>query len=365
MILFLIITSVLLITTLVVIYNFFSAPELKTNSLMEEMPLISILIPARNEENNISHCLEKILNQRYNNFEVFVLDDKSTDNTRKLIESFTRTQKDKRIKLLNGKNLPENWTGKNWACHQLSENAKGELLLFIDADVMLSPDALIKASSVFVAKNCSLLTLFPSQKNFSLGEFLTVPLMNWFLLTFLPLKLVYSNKNVSFTAANGQFMLWNKSAYQKIGGHKVVAHKIVEDMEIARLTKKNGDKVYAGLGGEEVFCRMYNSFNDGFVGFSKNFFPGFAMPKSVFILSILFLFFVFYSPFIFVFFYDEYFLPAGLIIGQRFLISLKSKQNFLINILLHPLQMLIMLIVGIYSALSVNKGKIYWKGRKL
>ncbi|RPI75926.1 MAG: glycosyltransferase [Ignavibacteriales bacterium] len=362
MILFFIVTFFLLITTCIVVYNFFSAPSL-ANKPTSDSPFISVLIAARNEEKNISQCLENIQKQTYNNFEVLVLDDESTDGTSKIVEQ--HHLKDKRINLLSGEPLPENWKGKNWACHQLSQKAKGDKFLFIDADVRISPDTLSKAVSTLNLYRCSLLTIFPTQIISSFGEFFIVPLMNWLLLTFLPLKLVYKSSIVSFTAANGQFMLWEKDIYKKIGGHKTIGDKVVEDMELARLVKKNSGKVLTVLGDSDVFCRMYTSFMEGFNGFSKNFFPGFNIHPILFLLFISFLFLLYISPVLLFFVQDDFIIPLVIIFVQRLLISLKSRQRILSNVILHPFQIFVMLITGINSVISISKNKLFWKGRRL
>jgi chlorobactene glucosyltransferase len=362
MILLFVVSLIILATTAIVIYNFFSAPLLR-NSQLSESPFVSVLIPARNEEKNIALCIKNILQQNYSNYEIIIVDDESTDDTLKIIRTFSANNN--RIIIISGKNLPEGWKGKNWACHQLSENASGDLLLFIDADVRISPDTLTKCISVYNERECSLLTIFPTQRIYSPGEFLIVPLMNWLLLTLLPLKYVYTTKRSSFTAANGQFMLWDKKIYNKIGGHKIVSDKIVEDMELARLVKKNGYKVLTSLGDNNIFCRMYSSFSEGYKGFSKNFYPGFNTSPVLFLMLIFFLFLIYTIPFIYIFFKPLFIVPAALIIIQRILISIKSKQNILINIFLHLVQMFIMLLTGINSVIASLQKKLYWKGRRI
>ena len=236
MIIFLLIFISVLISTIVVVYNYFTAPILKDNSeKLDQADLVSVLIPARNEENNIANCLNNILQQDYENFEIFVLDDQSTDRTKEIVKSFS--QKHSCVFYVDGEPLPPNWTGKNWACHQLSKKAKGKYLLFVDADVELAKNALSSALKILFAKQVKMLSVFPTQKIKTLGEWLIVPLMNWLLLSFLPLKQVYASANISLIAANGQFMLWERETYFDIGGHKQVANAVVEDMELARKTK--------------------------------------------------------------------------------------------------------------------------------
>ncbi len=146
----------------IVIYNYFSAPEIINSppSKMYEQRL-SILIPARNEENNIGKCLDSILKQSFSNYEVIVLDDESTDSTSAIVEQYA--VKDDRIKLIKGKPLPKGWLGKNWACHQLAKNAKGNLLFFVDADIRLAENAVASAINNYKKNNVKMLSVFPTQ----------------------------------------------------------------------------------------------------------------------------------------------------------------------------------------------------------
>ncbi len=354
----------LTIITSVIIYNYFTAPVLVPAKLSSDnQPLLSVLIPARNEEANIAGTLSKALKQDYNNFEVIVLDDQSTDRTAQIVVSFTENNKD--LKLIRGKSLPGGWLGKNWACHQLSLKARGEFLLFLDADVALSPQALSSAIAVLNKYNAALLSVFPSQKFHSFGEILVVPLMNWLLLSFLPLKKVYESTDKSFTAANGQFMLWRKRAYNSLGGHYAVADKVVEDMEIARLAKKNGHKIITLLGGSLVSCRMYRGFKSAFLGFSKNFFPGFNIGPAKFTALAVILFTLFFVPYLLVFVNSYYIFVILIILAERVLISALSRQNVLLNLILHPFQLLVLPFLALNSVISTYKRDIVWKGRKL
>ena len=347
---------------LISIYNLFTAPVLKRVSQpSDNQNFVSVLIPARNEEKNIEKCLKGVLAQDYENKEIIVLDDNSTDNTYRLASSFSTSN----VKVLKGKELPTDWFGKNWACHQLAQEAKGEYLLFVDADVELTPEVISSAVYELEKSNAALLSIFPTQIIKSFGEYLIVPLMNWLLLTFLPLRFVYSCSSKAFVAANGQFMLWKKDGYFKIGGHEKVKNKVVEDMELARLAKQNKLKVKTMLGGKLVFCRMYESFNQAYNGFTKNFFAGFLLPPFSFLVIILFLLIAFVLPFLFLMPPVYSFILIAFILITRISVSIVSNQNLFINVLLHPVQMLFMFWIGINSLIKFKTKKIVWKQRKL
>lgn len=344
------------------VYNFFTAPVLKNNlNINPQQKLVSVLIPARNEENNIVKCIEGVLAQGYQNKEIVVLDDNSRDNTLQFASSI----KNENLIIIKGKQLPEGWLGKNWACHQLSQQAIGDYFLFLDADVELRPEVVSSAILELEKSDAALLSIFPTQIIKTFGEHLIVPLMNWLLLTFLPLRFVYSSSSKSFIAANGQFMLWKKSDYLRLNGHDTVKDKVVEDMELARLAKKSQLKVKTLLGGELIFCRMYNSFNESYNGFNKNFYPGFSINPFFFIIIILFLLVVFFSPIIMITNTFYSFIPLMLVIVIRTAVSIKSKQSWFINIILHPFQMILMFWIGIISLIKFKTKRLVWKQRNL
>ncbi|MFZ0453405.1 MAG: glycosyltransferase family 2 protein [Ignavibacteriaceae bacterium] len=354
---------VLLILFVISFYNYLTAPRITVKKEIRSNKFVSVLIPARNEETNIKDCINSVLNQKYKNFEVFVLDDDSTDDTYKTVQDILL--KSDKIKLMPGKPLPEGWLGKNWACSQLAENANGEIFLFIDADVRLSTDALNSSLELFQNKRLNMLSCFPTQEINTIGERLIVPLMNYFLLSLLPLKKVFSSGNKSFAAANGQFVMIDKITYNIIGGHRRIKNEIVEDMELARLLKIEGFSILTALGDKSVYCRMYDTFNGSFRGFSKNFFPGFKTNFLFFLIMIFLYSLIFIYPFFLLANDIFYLVHITLIIMIRIFISLSSRQNVIINIILHPLQIVIMLLIAINSVWQSKMKKIDWKGRKL
>lgn len=363
MILFLVITISLGIVLIVSFYNLLTAPVIKSSySNLANDPLISVLIPARNEDKNIENCLIHLVNQDNDNIEILVLDDHSTDKTAQIVESYTN--KYNQIRLIKGNDLPEFWHGKNWACHQLSLQAKGDYLLFIDADVELKEKTISSVLDEMINSEVKMISAFSTQTIKSFGEWLIVPLMNFLLLAFLPLKLVYSSRNKSLVAANGQFMFWERNTYFKINGHKTVKDKIVEDMEFARLCKSHTIKIKTMLGGDLIYCRMYPGLNEGINGFSKNFYPGFNINPAGFLIMITFFFVIFLMPFFLIFYSSLFYIPLLFIFLIRLFISVISKQDIFINIVLHPLQMVFMLFIGIKSVINSKTGKVVWKGRR-
>ncbi len=352
------------IFTVITLYNLITAPRIK-NILPATVgnKFISILIPARNEEMNIGKSLESILKQSYKNFEVLVLNDNSHDSTEEIVETYSA--KDDRVKLIKGKPLPALWLGKNWACHQLWLKAKGELLLFMDADVRLGEHAISSSIRMMEQNNIQMLSSFPTQKINGIGAWLVVPLMNWLLLTFLPLKKVFSSPRKSLVAANGQYIIFVRKTYSDIGGHEAVKNKVVEDMELARSVKGKSLKMMTALGDDSIYCQMYFGFVNSFNGFSKNFYLGFNSNPAIFLLVLLFFEMVFFFPLLLLFNDYRFAIIFALLLIMRIIISITSKQSVVKNVLAHPLQIIIMYFVGINSLLVTISKKAVWKGRRI
>lgn len=229
----------------------------------------------------------------------------------------------------------------------------------------MAENAICNALKVYNEKKVQMLSSFPTQIIKGYGARIIVPLMNWLLLSFLPLRKVYTSSNISFSAANGQFIMIDKKVYEEIGGHENVKDKVVEDMEMIRSVKKMNHKAITALGGDAIFCEMYSSFKDAFNGFSKNFYPGFNINPILFMLMILFLIFTFFYPFLFVFFNLDFINVIAVIILSRILITIMTNDNSLLDVLIHPIQMIMLFIVGINSVLITYTKSGKWKGRKI
>lgn len=234
----------------------------------KEFPLVSVLIPARNEEKNISNLLNSIVTQDYPNLEIIIGDDESTDNTVSIVEKWK--SKDSRIKLIHIESLPEGWLGKNYACHLLGNIAKGDYFVFLDADVVLSESFISSAISYMKNNNISLLSIFPEQIMKTSAEKIVVPIMMRILLSLLPLPLVKLTRFPSLSAANGQCMIYKKSVYLKYFPNQLFKKSRAEDIEIAKYLKSQGELVVCLLGNHQIYSRMYTNYSDAINGFAKN-----------------------------------------------------------------------------------------------
>lgn len=325
--------------------------------------LVSILIPARNEEKKLPELLNNLIKDRNINIEIIIFNDQSIDRTEAIVTEFMN--KDNRIKLINSDGLPNGWIGKNYACYNLAKNAKGEYLLFIDADVNVSDSIIHRAVSYLKKHNLGLLSVFPKQIMVTIGEKFTVPIMNYILLSLLPLILVRKSVISALSAANGQFMLFDANIYRKYNPHEFVKNNKVEDIAIARYFKRNKIKVACLTGDENISCRMYENIHDAIDGFAKNVFHFFGNSM---ILTIIFWIIntLGFIPVLLSF--NDLFLIAyfSVMLGSRILVSVISRQPVLMNILFLIPQNLTLGFI-IYKAIiyRMNKQVYRWKGREV
>ena len=324
--------------------------------------LVSVLIPARNEEKNIGNLLTGLQNQDYKNIEIIVFNDQSTDKTASIVNIFA--ENDKRIKLINSNGLPEGWLGKNHACFSLAKHASGKYFLFLDADVNIGNNIIQQTTQFSEKHKLGLLSIFPMQIMKTLGEQVTVPNMNFILLSLLPLVLVRKICFSSIAAANGQYMLFQSEIYWKIQPHEKMKTSKVEDIEIARFFKQNKIKVACLVGNPSITCRMYSGFSEAVYGFSKNviqFFGGsffmailFWLVTSLGFIAVLFSF----STTIFL-------LYLLAIILTRIFISIVSKQSVLRNLRFAVPQQITMGIFIFQAIINTYKKQYLWKGRNI
>lgn len=324
--------------------------------------LVSVLIPTRNEENNIGNILHDILNQDYKDIEIIVFDDQSEDRTVDIVKGMSAV--DKRIRLIISEGLPDGWLGKNHACHSLSKYAKGDYMLFLDADVRIKNNTIGKAVSMAKKQALSLISIFPKQIIETTGEKMTVPNMNYILLSLLPLILVRKSKFTSLSAANGQFMFFRADVYQRLQPHRLMKDNKVEDISIAGYLKKNDHKIACLAGDDNINCRMYTGYPDALEGFSKNVIAFFG---NSFLLALLFWLVTSFGflPVLFFLPWKIFVIYIAMYLLTRIFISIASHQNIISNLLyIVPLQ----LSMGIFilkAFINKNFRKFQWKGRSI
>ena len=231
-------------------------------------PMVSVLIPARNEAPSITACLEAVLASTGVVLEVLVLDDESSDDTAARVAAVA--MRDRRVRLLHGRPIPNGWLGKPYACQQLAEAATGTLLAFVDADVVLESNALGRSAALLEMAELDLVSPYPRQVAVSPAERLIQPLLQWSWLTFLPLRQAENSRMPALTAANGQLLVCRRSAYRTAGGHGVVRDAVLDDVELARAFKRAGLRVALADGTGVATCRMYRGWGEVRDGYSKS-----------------------------------------------------------------------------------------------
>lgn len=234
-----------------------------------ELPLVTLLIPAKDEGERIRSCLLSAIRQDYPNLEVIAIDDRSTDQTGQVMDELAAENAERFRVLHITEPPPVGWTGKNNALHQGMKLARGEWLLFVDSDVVLDPDVLSVALAVSRRKNFDMMSLLPRLDCASFGEALAIPLCaaTASSICMVALNNVGEVKGSAF--ANGQFMLMRRSAYEKIGGHAAVRDRFCEDVSIAKLFKENGLRPRVSWGTDFAQVRMYDSLNAAIRGWAR------------------------------------------------------------------------------------------------
>jgi len=237
----------------------------------QNAPLISICIPARNEQRNIRASVEAALAQDYPNFEVIVLDDRSTDSTPEILRQLA--VQNERLKIISGSDLPAGWAGKPHALYQASASARGEWLCFVDADTFLSTETLSSCYIKILETKADMFTIMTFQVLGSFWEKTVMPLvMTALSVGFSPRKV--NDPKEKDAIANGQFILIKRSVYDAIGGHESVKDKIVEDKAISEQVKWNGYRLIVADGMKVARTRMYTSLPEMWEGWTKNIYLG-------------------------------------------------------------------------------------------
>lgn len=247
--------------------------------------LVSILVPARNEEANIATCLTHALASRDVAVEVVVMDDGSTDRTAAIVREFAAA--DPRVRLVACPPLPPGWTGKVHACARLAEAATGTHFLFIDADVRLEPDAAALMAGHAAETGSAMVTGVPRQEIGSIGEAVTVPMINFLLLCYLPGGGRAFTKRADMAAGCGQLMLVERAAYEATGGHAAIRHLLHDALQLARRMRAQGFATEVVEGAGLATCRMYSGFAQSWAGFIKNAREGMATPAGLPVWTVL------------------------------------------------------------------------------
>lgn len=238
---------------------------------------VSVLLPVRDEAHQVAACLQSLLEQvGVADLEILVLDDGSTDGTADVVRAVAGA--DPRVRLLEGPPLPTGWLGKPWACAQLGEAATGEVLVFVDADVVFAPHAVAAAVALLRESGLDLVTPYPRQLALRPAERLVQPLLQWSWLTLLPLGRAERSPRTSLVAATGQFLVVDADAYRRCGGHGAVRAEVLDDIAILQALKRAGGHGVVVDGTHLATCRMYTSWREVRDGYGKSLWTAFGSP---------------------------------------------------------------------------------------
>jgi chlorobactene glucosyltransferase len=349
--------------------NLLDLPVPRGRKLPEPAPLVSVIVPARDEEKNIGRCLDSLLGQDYPALEIIVLDDNSTDATTEAVAALA--EGDSRLRLVKGGPLPAGWAGKPWACHQAAQSAKGGWLLFVDADTVASPDMLRRVIPEAVAWGAAMLSGFPRQIT-SFGQKTAIPMMYFFVLSWFPLWWLRRSRKPLPTLAIGQFLLFEAGAYHAMGGHEAVKSRIIEDIWLGvEVTRRGGRQVSVDL--SPVFAtRMYDTFGAMWEGLVKWTYSVAALSLLALMALIALAFAVFLLPL------EEMvrlalagggaLLPlvvfqVAVVFLMRWLVDVRFRESNLATIL-HPVGMIVWISAALWGAArQVTGAGVSWKRR--
>ncbi len=238
---------------------------------------VSVLLPLRNEAGRVEPCLRSLLAQQgLRDVEVLVLDDGSTDETVDVVRRVAGN--DARVRLLPGAPLPPDWLGKPHACHQLARAARGDVLVFVDADVVLAPSAVAATVALLRWSALDLVSPYPRQRAETVAERVVQPLLQWSWLTFLPLRLAETSPRPLLAAANGQLLAVDAAAYRVAGGHAAVRSEVLDDIALLRAVKRSGGRGAVVDGTMLATCRMYAGWDELRDGYAKSLWSAFGPP---------------------------------------------------------------------------------------
>jgi cellulose synthase/poly-beta-1,6-N-acetylglucosamine synthase-like glycosyltransferase len=246
---------------------------------------LSILIPARDEENTIAVAVAAAVRAAEAPLEVLVLDDHSTDRTATIVAEIAA--RDRRVRLLAASDLPAGWVGKQHACHVLAAHARHPLLLFHDADVKLAPGAADRIASCLLNGPAALISGFPRQETGTLGERLLVPLIHIVLLGYLPILLMRRSRAIGLAAGCGQLIAVRRETYLACGGHRAIRTSLHDGLQLPRAFRRAGFATDLFDATDLARCRMYRSWRETWNGFLKNAHEGMATPVGLPIWTVL------------------------------------------------------------------------------
>lgn len=370
------VSSIALVMTIINLGIYHRAAKLRVldSAELTQVPLplsLSVCIPARNEERNLPHILQDSLANLGVSLEVLAYDDQSIDQTPSILQAWMK--REPRVRAVATKVMPAGWNGKQWGCEQMGQAARGEWLLFTDADVRFTPDTFARAIAEAVRLNASLLSTLPREEVGGFVERLVVPLIHWMLFSWLPMPRMRTTNDPATSAGCGQFLLVKRSAWQAAGGHAAFKESMHDGIKLPRNLRRAGFHTDLYDGSDCVSCRMYSSAGETWRGFTKNAYEGLGSPVVLLVFTLLegagILLPWFWLPLMIA--RGE--TPLGPTVLAAFAVTAQIVQRVLLArrfkqpiecVLLHPLTILLLLAIQWRSYwLHLTKQRA-WRGRK-
>ena len=324
-------------------------------------PLVSVIIPARNEERSIGATVAAMLAQSYRDLEIIVVDDQSADRTAEILASFD----DPRLTVISGEETPPGWLGKPWALEQGSRRARGELLLFIDADIRYEPPAVASLVEALQQSGAAMLAALPHIEMRTLGEHAAMMMLPFTVYAFLPLWLSNRWNAVRLALGGGVGNLVRRADYDAIGGHSALHNAVIDDIGLAYQFRMHGRRTIAVVASDMISVRIYHGLREVVTGFEKNMFAFLETVPAALTLAILMV--------------GLHILPFGLAAAGhpiaiasvaictvvRLLIAIRGRYSIAGALFLHvPMAVIWLYILLQSTSMTIRRREIHWRGRR-
>ncbi|HEX6088119.1 MAG TPA: glycosyltransferase family 2 protein [Thermoanaerobaculia bacterium] len=344
-----------LATTLI---NLLAVPRLRSQQ-PRRFPRVSVIVPARDEERAIERTVRALLAQTYPELEIIVVNDRSVDRTGEILAGFPA------ITVVDNEEPPPGWLGKPWALHQGSLRATGELLLFVDADVIYQPELVAAAVTHMEECDAVLLSLFPHFEMRGFWEHVTLPNLSVFAFTFLPLWLANRSRIVHLAIGGGPGNLVRRDAYLAAGGHEALQGAVVDDVGLARLMRRDGHRTEVVRAEKYASVRMYHGLREIVDGFTKNSFAVFDYNYVVALLTLPLAAIFHLLPFAVALIGNRVSLATVALIVLTRLLLFRSFGYSLLNALLgHPPMIVMWCVILVRSIWRTGiRRRVHWRGR--
>lgn len=337
------------------IVNILAVPRLRRDAVPNALPFVSIVIPARNEERTIDRTARAFLAQDYPNFEVVIVNDRSTDRTGEILRSIG----DSRLTVIDGSETPGGWLGKPWALEQGARAAKGEVLLLVDADLVYAPETLRAAISDLEQTGAAMVALWPRVEMHTLAEQVAMPMLSLFGYTVLPLwrSNRSSSPRLALGAGSGNLIL--RRALDSIGGFGALKNEVVDDVRLAVLVREARMPTRIVRADDLIRLRMYHGAREIVHGFTKNAFPSMGRSYALGALLIALMAVLHLLP------YAMLWWPAIAAITITRIVLFRSLRYSLLNaIFLHPLMIAFWAYIFLRSIWFTGvRNEVHWRGR--